>query len=72
MYFDANVMIQEICYKARLVMKDFEQQFRVDYVENFSPTVHPTTHHILLSFAAQKNAAIHQCNVKNAYLNSRL
>lgn len=27
---------------------------------------------ILLSFAAQKNATIHQCNIKNAYLNSCL
>jgi hypothetical protein len=59
-------------YKARLVVKSFRQQFGVDYVETFTPTVCPSTLRILLSFAAQKSAAIHQCDVKNAYLNSRL
>ena len=59
-------------YKARLVVKGFKQQFGVDYVETFAPTVRAPTLRILLSFAAQKGAAIHQCDVKNAYLNSRL
>ena len=53
-------------------MKGFKQKFGIDYVEIFAPTVRAPTLHILLSFAAQKNAAIHQCDVKNAYLNSRL
>jgi hypothetical protein len=59
-------------YKARLVVKGFRQQFGVDYVDTFAPTVRASTLRILLSFAAQKNAAVHQCDVKNAYLNSRL
>jgi hypothetical protein len=59
-------------YKARLVVKGFRQQFGVDYVETFAPTVRASTLRILLSFAAQKNAAVHQCDVKNAYLNSPL
>ena len=63
---------QIVRYKARLVVKGFKQQFGVDYVETFAPTVRAPTLRILLSFAAQKGAAIHQCDVKNAYLNSRL
>jgi hypothetical protein len=59
-------------YKARLVVKGFKQQFGVDYIDTFAPTVRAPTLRILLSFAAQKRAAIHQCDVKNAYLNSRL
>ena len=59
-------------YKARLVVKGFKQKFGIDYVETFAPTVRAPTLRILLSFAAQKNATIHQCDVKNAYLNSRL
>jgi hypothetical protein len=59
-------------YKAHLVIKGFKQQFSIDYIETFAPTVCAPTLRILLSFAAQKGAAIHQCDVKNAYLNSHL
>ena len=59
-------------YKARLVVKGFKQQFGVDYFDTFAPTVRAPTLRILLSFAAQMGAAIHQCDIKNAYLNSRL
>lgn len=60
------------CYKAWLVVKGFRQQFGVNYVETFAPTVWASTLWILLSFAAQKNAAVHQCDIKNVYLNSCL
>ena len=59
-------------YKAQLIIKGFRQQFGVDYIETFAPTVWASTLQILLSFAAQKNAAVHQCDIKNAYLNSHL
>jgi len=59
-------------YKAHLIIKGFRQQFGVDYIETFTPTVWASTLQILLSFAAQTNAAVHQCDVKNAYLNSPL
>jgi Reverse transcriptase (RNA-dependent DNA polymerase) len=61
-----------VCYKACLVIKGFKQQFGVNYIETFAPTVCTPTLRILLSFAAQKGAAVHHCDVKNAYLNSRL
>ena len=59
-------------YKARLVVKGFAQKFGVDYVDTFAPTVRSSTLRVLLSFAAHEDMAIHQCDVKNAYLNSRL
>ena len=61
-----------VCYKAQLVIKGYMQQYRIDYVETFAPTVHVSTLHILLSFAAQKDAIVHQCDVKNVYLNCQL
>jgi len=61
-----------VCYKACLVIKGFKQQFGVDYIKTFTPTVCVPTLWILLSFAAQKGAAVHHCDVKNAYLNSWL
>ena len=59
-------------YKARLVVKGFAQKFGVDYVDTFAPTVRSSTLRVLLSFAAHEDMAIHQCDVKNAYLNSHL
>lgn len=59
-------------YKARLVDKGYKQKFGVDYTENFAPSVRAPTLRILLSFAAQNGAAVHQCDIKNAYLNSQI
>ena len=59
----------DVRYKARLVVK---QQFGVDYVKTSAPTVCAPTLQTLLLFAAQKGSAVHQCDVKNAYLNSSL
>ena len=61
-----------IRYKARLVAKGYKQKFGVDYNETFTPTVCPATLRIILSLGAQKNASIHQIDVKNVYLNSYL
>ena len=59
-------------YKARLVIKGFKQKFGINYIDTFTLTVRATTLCILFSFAAQKGAAVHQCDVKNTYLNSCL
>ena len=54
------------------MVKGFKQQFSIDYVDTFAPTIRSSTLCLLLSFTAQNGAAIHQCNVKNTYLNSQL
>ena len=54
------------------MVKGFKQQFGVNYIDTFAPTICSSTLCILLSFAAQKGATIHQYDVKNAYLNSQL
>jgi Reverse transcriptase (RNA-dependent DNA polymerase) len=56
-------------YKARCIAKGYRQQFGVDYTDTFAPTVCPATLWIFFSLAAQRNASIHQIDVKNAYLN---
>ena len=67
-----NEMGNIVRYKARLVVKGSKQQFGIDYMDTFAPTIRSSILRILLSFAAHKGAAIHQCDVKNTYLNSRL
>ena len=37
-------------------------------MDTFAPTVQAPTLRILLSFSAQKGAAIYQCDIKNMYL----
>ena len=60
-----------ICWKARYVVRGFQQKFRTDFTETFVPTVRPATLIILLSIAAQQNATIIQANTKNAYLHGQ-
>ena len=59
-------------HRARIVAKGCGQQFGIDYNETFTPTVRPATLCIMLSLGAQKNASIHQVDVKSAYLNAHL
>ena len=42
-------------YKARLVAKDFHQQYGVDFEESFSLVIKPPTVRIILSLATQFN-----------------
>jgi hypothetical protein len=60
-----------ICWKARYVVRGFQQRFGTDFTETFAPTVRPATLRILLSIAAQKNATIVQADAKNAYLHGQ-
>jgi Reverse transcriptase (RNA-dependent DNA polymerase) len=63
---------QVVKHKARLVAKGFTQVYGLDYFDTFAPTVKHSTLRTLLSFAAQRDSAIHQADVKNAYLNADL
>ena len=61
-----------IRFKARLVVRGFEQRHGHDYHETFSPTTSTTSIRVLLATAARMGCKIHQMDVKTAFINSPL
>ena len=59
-------------YKARLVAKGYTQKYGVDYQETFAPVAKMNTIRILISIAVNRDWALQQFNVKNAFLNGDL
>lgn len=59
-------------YKARLVIKGYEQVYGVNYTETFSPVVRYDTVRLLLWMAAADNLEISQFDCKTAFLNGEL
>ncbi|KAD5961972.1 hypothetical protein E3N88_13445 [Mikania micrantha] len=59
-------------YKARLVVKGFQQKEGVDYNEIFSPVVKMTTIRLVLSIVASENLHLEQLDVKTAFLHGDL
>ncbi|KAG8483777.1 hypothetical protein CXB51_022617 [Gossypium anomalum] len=58
--------------KARLVAKGFSQRYGLDYFETFTPIARLDTIRLLIALATQKQWAIHQLDVKSAFLNGFL
>ena len=56
-------------YKARLVIRGFEQQYGLDYTETFAPVAKMSTIRVLLAMAAYNGWAVHQMDVVTAFLN---
>lgn len=59
-------------YKARWVVRGFNQEYGVDYEETFSPVIKPPTIRTVLSIATSHSWPIHQLDVKNAFLHGNL
>ena len=59
-------------YKARLVVKGFQQKQGIDFTEIFSPVVKMTTIRVILSIVAAENLHLEQLDVKTAFLNGDL
>jgi hypothetical protein len=59
-------------YKARLVVKGFQQKEGVDFTEIFSPVVKLTTIRVVLSLVAAENLYLEQLDVKTAFLHGDL
>ena len=59
-------------YKARLVVKGFEQRAGIDFTEIFSPVVKLTTIRAVLSIVAVENLQLEQMEVKTAFLYGEL
>jgi hypothetical protein len=60
------------CYKARWVLRGFTQRLGLDYDETFSTVIKFATVRTVLSLAHYRDWAIHQLDVKNAFLHGTL
>jgi hypothetical protein len=49
-----------------------QQQYGLDYIETFAPTMNMTTIRTILTIAAHRDWEIHQIDIKSAYLNATL
>ena len=60
------------CYKARLIVKGYEQREGIDYDETFMPVAKFATIRLMLTMAAIHDMETHQMDVMTAFLNRLL
>ena len=60
------------CYKARLVVKGFQQKKGTDYSDIFSPVVKMSTIKLVLGMVAVENLHLEQLDVKRSFLHGDL
>jgi len=68
--YDGNNNLEK--YKARLVVKGYNQIEGVDYELTFSPTLPVESLRLTIALASLFNWNIQQLDVKGAYLNAKL
>ena len=59
-------------YKARLVVKGYEQVHGIDYDETYSPVARLTSVRLVLALSAKLGMPVHQMDVDTAFLNAGL
>ncbi|KAJ9559825.1 hypothetical protein OSB04_004985 [Centaurea solstitialis] len=59
-------------YKARLVIKGYNQREGLDYFDTYSPVTRLTSIRLVLAIASLRNLEVHQMDVKTAFLNGDL
>lgn len=59
-------------YKARLVIKGYEQRWGIHYTETYAPVMNLRTVRFLLALTALLDWELHQLDVKTAFLNADL
>lgn len=59
-------------YKARLVAKDYNQEYDIDYYETFAPVVKVQTLRMIFAISAYNDLIIHQVDINTAFLNGDL
>ena len=60
------------CYKTRLIVKGFTQEYGIDYEETFAPVARISSVRALLAVAAARKWGLFQMDVKNAFLTRNL
>jgi hypothetical protein len=66
--FKTNENMEILKYKARLVVRGFEQRPGMEFGETFSATVRATSIRLVLALAAHERMTLHQFDVEQAFL----